>query len=253
MIRIYFFFSMKDGCIQHAHRQIKEVEQLQKLWQSDCQNHIGRRGVLYVQMGPESEICLLMGVKGAWFDETAAENSWLAWLWLHLHMPCKRLALNIYFFCFFSFFFFFPCKPCFSLGDVQHSFTMSSLGHQLPLKPWPARGVLLSCSVRGGFIWGVKRQESCCHSLPLLMLWRVCREANRGTEATFPCSRVMVGEHKTSRMQAVSPHSSRDLNSYWVLCWDVCLCSGNPSYIPWRNLIKWHQALKLKQSHLPAG
>lgn len=127
---------------------------------------------------------------------------------------------------------------------------MSSLGHQLPLKPWPARGVLLSCSVRGGFIWGVKRQESCCHSLPLLMLWRVCREANRGTEATFPCSRVMVGEHKTSRMQAVSPHSSRDLNSYWVLCWDVCLCSGNPSYIPWRNRNQVASSLEAKAKSL---
>lgn len=65
MICIYFISSVKDGCIQQAHRQIKEVEQLQKLCQSDCQNQIGRPGVLYVQMGPESEICLLMGVKGA--------------------------------------------------------------------------------------------------------------------------------------------------------------------------------------------
>lgn len=65
MICIYFIFSMKDGCIQHAHRQIKEVERLQKLCQSDCQNHIGRSGVLCVQMGSESEICLLIGVKGA--------------------------------------------------------------------------------------------------------------------------------------------------------------------------------------------
>lgn len=103
MICIYFIFSMKDGCIQHAHRQIKEVERLQKLRQSDCQNHIGRPGVLCVQMESESEICLLIGVKGAWCDETTAENSWLAWLWPHLHVSHKRLALIIYFF-----FFFFP-------------------------------------------------------------------------------------------------------------------------------------------------
>lgn len=104
MICIYFIFSMKDGCIQHAHRQIKEVEWLQKLCQSDCQNHIGRPGVLCVQMESESEICLLIGVKGAWCDETTAENSWLAWLWPHLHVSHKRLALIIYFF-----FFFFSC------------------------------------------------------------------------------------------------------------------------------------------------
>lgn len=177
MISIYFIFSMKDGCIQHAHRQIKEAEQLQKLCQSDCQNHTGRPGVLYVQMGPESKICLLMGVKGAWFGETTAGNSWLAWLWLHLHMFCKKLALNIYLF---LSFYFFPCKPCFSLRDVQHLCTMGSLGHQLPLLPWPCPGVPLSCSLRGGFTRGVDRQESCCLSLPLPVLCRACREANRG-------------------------------------------------------------------------
>ena len=80
MIRIYFFFSVKDGCIQHAYVQTKVVEQLQKLCQSVCQNHIGGPGALYVQMGPESETCLLMGEKGAWFDKITTESCWLAWL-----------------------------------------------------------------------------------------------------------------------------------------------------------------------------
>lgn len=75
-----YFFSVKDGCIQHAHTQIKEVEQLQKLCQSVCQNRIGRPGALYVQMGPESEVCLLTGEKGAWFDKITAESCSLAWL-----------------------------------------------------------------------------------------------------------------------------------------------------------------------------
>lgn len=29
-----------------------------------------------------------------------------------------------------------PAKPCFSLGDVQDSCTVASLGHQLPLLPF---------------------------------------------------------------------------------------------------------------------
>lgn len=75
-----FFFSVKDGCVQHAQAQIKDVEQLQKPCQSVCQNHIGRPGALYVQMGPESEIGLLMGEKGAWFDKITTESCWLTWL-----------------------------------------------------------------------------------------------------------------------------------------------------------------------------
>lgn len=222
MICIYFIFNVTDGCIQHAHRQIKEVEQLQ----SDCQNHIGRPGVLYVQMGPESKIYLLMGVKGAWFDETTAGNSWLACLWLHLHVSCKRLALN---FCFFLFLlFFFPCKPCFSPGNVQHLCTMASLGHLLPLLPWPCPWDAPEPLTAWGFTGGVKRQESCCLSLPLPVLWRACREANRGVEATFPCSGVMVGEHQASRLQAVSPPSWA-FPGTWILTGfcaeEMCVCA----------------------------
>lgn len=214
MICIYFIFSMKDGCIQHAHRQIKEVEWLQKLCQSDCQNHIGRPGVLCVQMESESEICLLIGVKRAWCDETTAENSWLAWLWPHLHVSHKRLALIIYFF-----FFFF--LPCFSFVDVQHSCTMPSLGHQLHLLPWPCPWV------HGGSSWRVNRQESCCHCLLLLVLGRACREANRERDITFPCSGVVVGEHKASRSQAVSP-CSWAFPGTWILtgfCVEMCVCA----------------------------
>lgn len=59
--------------------------------------------------------------------------------------------------------------------------------------------------------------------VPLLMLWRLPREANKAIEATFPCRRVREEEHKVNRAQAVSPaHSSRisppwDLNSGWIL------------------------------------
>lgn len=73
-VTVFFFPRVKDGCIQHAHMQIKDIEQLQKLCQSVCQNHIGRPGALYVQMGPESEICLLVGEKGAWFDKITTES-----------------------------------------------------------------------------------------------------------------------------------------------------------------------------------
>lgn len=74
------FCSMKDGCIQHARTQIKDVEQLQKLPQSVCQSRTGRPGASYVQVGTATEISLFMGEKGVWFDKVTAERCWIAWL-----------------------------------------------------------------------------------------------------------------------------------------------------------------------------
>ena len=144
-----FSFSVKDGCIQHAHAQIKGVAQLQKPCQSACQNHIG--SALYVQMGPEREICLLMGEKGAWLDKVTAESRWLAWLCPHLQTPCKKLALK------YLFYFLSVSRVCVS--------GMCSLRVLCPRRdtsclrgPGPAPGVTLQCSLRG-----VSRQESCSH------------------------------------------------------------------------------------------
>lgn len=132
-----FFFSVKDGCIQRAHIRIKDFEQLQKLCQSVCQNHAGRPGALYIQLGPENKICLLMGEKRAWFDKITAQSCWLAWLWLHLHAPCEKLALNP---CF--------CELCFSLGGAEPLSPLWGTSHLGGTGPAPAARLALSCSLR---------------------------------------------------------------------------------------------------------
>lgn len=35
------------------------------------------------------------GRKGVWFNKVTAVRCWTAWLWAHLHKPCKRLTWNL--------------------------------------------------------------------------------------------------------------------------------------------------------------
>lgn len=141
MVRWLFFFFPCEGWLHSICTWIKEVEQLQKLCQSVCKNRIGRLGALCVQMGPESEICLLLGEKGAWFDKITVESCWLARLSRHLRAPCKKLTISLSF----------SASHVSPLGGVPFLQVLCTLwGTCCLCGPGCAPGVFLSCSLPQG-------------------------------------------------------------------------------------------------------
>lgn len=150
-----FFFFLCEGWLHSICTQIKEVEQLQKLCQSVCKNPTGRLGALYVQMGPESEICLLLGEKGAWFDKITAESCWLAWLRRHLCILCKKLTIILSL----------SASHISPLGVVQFLHVLCPLwGTCCLCSPGSAPGVFLSHSVLQGPCKEWAGRRPACHS-----------------------------------------------------------------------------------------